>query len=351
MSEDRPEFALHCPLPHREQERILLAHGGGGRLMQELLQNTVFPLLHPQNHDGALLPFRGPKGGELAFSTDGFVVQPLEFPGGDIGSLAVHGTVNDLAMCGARPLYLSLALILEEGLEQALLERILRSLQRAAQAAGVAVVTGDTKVVERGQADGLYITTTGIGEKVSALPLNASALKPGDAILLSGDIGRHGMAIMASREGLSFETSLLSDSAPVHEAVLALLDAGLELHCLRDPTRGGVAATLHELAADAGLSMQIDESTLPVHAGVAAACELLGFDPLYVANEGKFLAFLPAAQAEQALAILRARPDGREAAMIGRVSKRDLVPVTVRTALGTTRVLDLLSGEPLPRIC
>lgn len=356
MSEaQKATFEMQCPLPHHETERVLLGHGGGGRLMQDLLQKTLFPALKSpwlkEPHDGALLPFVGPSGGALVFTTDAYVIHPLEFPGGDIGSLAVHGTVNDLAMCGARPLYLSLALILEEGLEIAVLKRILQSISQAASEAGVEIVTGDTKVVGHGQADGLYITTTGIGETLTAQNINGSMIRAGDAVILSGDMGRHGIAIMAEREGLSFETDLCSDSAPVHKMVQALFDAHLDLHCLRDPTRGGVAASLHELAAVSNLSFQLEESHFPVHDAVAAACDLLGFDPLYIANEGKFLCFLPAEQADQALEILRQFPAGEEAAIIGCAQTKGLVPVTVLNRLGTLRVLDLFSGEQLPRIC
>jgi len=316
--------------------------------MQNLLQKQIFPALQSDwlkaPHDGALLA----EG--LAFTTDSYVVSPLEFPGGDIGSLAVFGTVNDLAMCGARPRWLSLALILEEGLPLEQLQRILHSIQQAAGRCQVEIVTGDTKTVERGKGDGLFITTTGLGTLLSTPPPHPSRIQTGDAILINGDLGRHGLAVLAQRQKLELEGPLFSDCAPVHAEVEALLQAGIELRCLRDPTRGGVASVLHELAQASGLSFQLEETCLPLHEEVQAVCEILGFDPLYLANEGKFLAFVPAPQAEAALQILK--HFNSEAAQIGAVTQASPTPtVNLKSPWGTTRTLDLLSGEQLPRIC
>lgn len=349
MSDATP--GASCPLP-APGPSVLLAHGGGGRLSQQLLEGTFLPALsNPEleaRHDGALLEAAGAR---LAFTTDAYVVDPLEFPGGDIGSLAVHGTVNDLAMCGARPRWLSAAFVLEEGLPLELLQRVTRSLARAAEAAGVQVVTGDTKVVDRGRGHGLYLTTSGVGVVEHGLRIGPSQVRPGDAILLSGDLGRHGVAILAVREGLAFETTIESDSAPVHEPVLALLAAGLDVHCLRDATRGGLASALVEVAEAAGVGCTLDEQAIPVLDEVQGACELLGLDPLQVANEGRFVCVLPEAQAEAALAILRAHPVSAGAVEIGRVHADSPGLVGVETGLGSTRLLDMLSGEQLPRIC
>lgn len=348
---EAPEFDLNCPLPYEQPERILLAHGGGGRLMQNLLQNTLFPAFaNPflaAAHDGARLEIGNQV---LAFSCDSYVVNPLFFAGGDIGKLAVFGTVNDLAMCGAKPLYLSLGLILEEGLEMALLNRVVASLSDAAKRCGVLLVTGDTKVVEKGKGDSLFIHTAGLGLIETPLEIGPQEVKPGDAILINGEIGAHGMAVMAEREGLAFEGPIESDCAPLHEMVSDLLNAGFELHCLRDPTRGGVASVLNEIAAKAKLQIELNAAQIPVAPAVAGACEILGFDPLYVANEGKMLIFLPQAQAEAALARLRSHPLGRLSAQIG-VVQTGAPRVILRNLYGTTRLLDLLSGEQLPRIC
>lgn len=342
---------LQCPLPHQESERILLAHGGGGRLMQQLLQSQIFPafanpLLAPA-HDGAILPVSGQR---LAFSCDSYVVQPLFFAGGDIGQLAVFGTVNDLAMCGAVPLYLSVGLILEEGLEMAVLKRVLASVSQAAAACGVSLVTGDTKVVEKGKGDGLFIHTAGIGLIQTDLEISPAQVQVGDAILINGEIAAHGMAVMAEREGLAFEGPVASDCAPLHTLVQDLLTAGLDLHCLRDPTRGGVASVLNEIATQATVQMVLQAEAIPVAPVVASACEILGFDPLYVANEGKLLIFLPQAQAQAALKVMRAHPLGSAAAQIGTVQAGH-PQVLLQHAFGTSRLLDLLSGEQLPRIC
>jgi hydrogenase expression/formation protein HypE len=336
------EFTPACPLPITDYRHVLMAHGGGGRLMRNLIEQMFARAFRPQSDtDSAVLSAPGTR---LAFTTDSFVVRPLFFPGGDIGSLAVHGTVNDLAMSGATPHYLAAGFILEEGLPFETLWRIVQSMAAAAEAAGVRIVTGDTKVVERGHADGLYINTSGIGFFEHDLVMEPRAVRPGDAIVVSGDIARHGMAILSAREGLEFESAITSDSAAVNGEVAALWRAGLELHCLRDLTRGGLATALVEIAGSAGLEFEIDEPLVEVREDVRAACEILGFDPLYVANEGRFVAFLPASQCARALKLLPA------ARRIGTVDDGP-AGVVARSALGGTRILDLLSGEQLPRIC
>ncbi len=343
---------LECPLPLGAGDTVLLAHGGGGRLMRELIERELLPVLRSPEleplGDGAVLDVPP---GRLAFTTDGFVVHPLFFPGGDIGTVAVNGTVNDLAMCGAEPLYLSLGLILEEGLPLADLRRVLGSVAAAARAARVRIVTGDTKVVERGKGDGVFVHTTGVGVVRAPWPLGPAEARPGDAVLVSGTIGQHGVAVMAVRDGLAFARPIASDCASVADAVLALIAAGVRLRWLRDPTRGGVASTLNELAAQAGVEVALEEAAIPVTAEVAGACEVLGLDPLYVACEGRFLAVVAPEDADRALALLRARPDGRDAARIGAVRAAGAGLVTVRTRIGGVRVVDLLSGEQLPRIC
>jgi hydrogenase expression/formation protein HypE len=350
--EPTPDFSLSCPIPIDDYPHVLLAHGGGGTLMHQLIERMFLPAfrnpLLEARHDGAVL---APDGVRLAFTTDAYVVRPLCFPGGDIGSLAVNGTVNDLAMCGARPLCLSAAFILEEGLAMETLWRIVQSMRRAADAAGVPLVTGDTKVVDRGKGDGIFIATAGIGAISHHLTIAPASMRPGDAILLNGDIGRHGIAIMAVREGLEFEARIESDCAPLADLVGSLLRAGLEVHCLRDLTRGGLASALNEIAGAAHLGVSIDEGSIPVREDVRGACEILGFDPLYVANEGRFVCILPTGDAERALRIMRADPLGAGACLIGRVTEAASGPVTMRSRIGVSRVLDMLSGEQLPRIC
>jgi hydrogenase expression/formation protein HypE len=346
-----PAFAVSCPAPTGDAETIQLAHGGGGRVMARLIDEVIRPAFGDaeldRRHDGATLPVDGP----VAFTTDSYVVRPLFFPGGDIGTLAVNGTVNDLAMCGARPDYLSVGLILEEGLPVETLRRALASMRRAADAAGVRLVTGDTKVVDRGKADGLFVNTAGVGRIVAPAPVAPAEVRPGDAVILSGDIGRHGIAVMAAREGLGFETAIESDCAPVAGPVLALIEDGIGLHCLRDLTRGGLASAAVEIAETAGLSIELNEAAIPVRDAVAAACELLGLDPLHVANEGRFVAFVAAADAERAVALLRDHPQTKNAVVIGRVADDTGGRVSCRGALGVARVIDMLSGEQLPRIC
>jgi hydrogenase expression/formation protein HypE len=343
---------LVCPVPITNYPRVMMAHGGGGRLSQQLIE-TVFgrafanPILATR-HDSAQLELPP---GRLAMTTDSYVVNPIFFPGGDIGSLAVHGTVNDLAMSGARPRYLSCGFIIEEGLPLATLQRVVDSMAAAARKCGVEIVTGDTKVVDQGKGDSLFINTTGIGVMAHSLAIGPAHVQPGDLILLSGDLGRHGMAIMAVREGLQFETTIESDSAPVHEPVLALIQAGLELHCLRDLTRGGLASALNEIAGAAGVEVSVDERRIPVREDVHAACEMLGLDPHYVANEGRFVGFIAAADADRALQILRTHPVSAEARVIGEVTRAADPLVLLRSRLGAQRILDMPTGEQLPRIC
>lgn len=347
-----PNFSLTCPIPIAQYPHVLMAHGGGGKLMHTLIEKmflSVFdnPVLDSR-HDGAVVMLGGTR---LAFTTDSYVVQPLFFPGGNIGSMAVHGTVNDLAMCGARPLFLSAGFIIEEGLPMETLWRVVSAMQQAAAEAGVQIATGDTKVVDKGKGDGIFINTAGIGVIEHDVQISPANVRPGDAVLLSGDIGRHGIAIMTLREGLEFDTTIESDSAAVAGLVLALLDAGVEIHCLRDLTRGGLASGMIEIAEAAQTHIHLDERAIPVREDVRGACEILGFDPLYVANEGRFAAFVPANAVEQALAILRAHPLGQGAAVIGQVTQDTPGQVTIRSVIGAARIVDMLSGEQLPRIC
>ena len=349
---DAEEFALSCPIPIDQYPRIVMAHGGGGTLMHQLISGMFRPafgnLLLDAGHDGAVFPLTGER---LAFTTDSYVVHPLFFPGGDIGTLAVNGTVNDLAMCGARPLYLSAGFILEEGLSMDTLWRVVCSMARAAEAARVQVVTGDTKVVDKGKGDGIFITTTGVGAIRHALSITPSSVRPGDLVLLSGDIGRHGIAVMSVREGLAFDGAIESDCAPLADLVASLLEAGIEIHCLRDLTRGGLAGAIVEIARDGGGAVSIEERVIPICEAVQGACEILGLDPLYVANEGRFVAFVPPAAAEAALGIMRAHPLGASACIIGRVVDESSGLVRTKSPIGTTRIVQMLSGEQLPRIC
>ena len=354
MSEPAPNpAALACPVPSGRPVEIQLAHGGGGRMTQELIDRVFAPAFRnpalAARHDGAVLV--APPGGRLAFSTDSHVVSPLFFPGGDIGRLAVHGTINDLAMCGARPRWLSAGFIIEEGLPLETLERVVQSMGAAARAAGVEIVAGDTKVVERGKGDGLFINTAGIGWIEHGRSIGPAAVRAGDAVLLSGDIGRHGMAILAQREGLAFESPIESDCAALWPAVAALLAEGIEVHCLRDLTRGGLATAIIEIAETAGLGAGLEEIAVPVTEAVRGACEILGLDPFYVANEGRFIALVPPAQAEAALAVLARTAPGGPPARIGDVRARPAGEVTLRSVVGVERIVDRLSGEQLPRIC
>jgi hydrogenase expression/formation protein HypE len=344
---------ISCPVPPGDGGRILLAHGGGGRLTRELIERIFVPAFRNETlaalHDAAVLERPS---AALAFTTDSFVVRPLFFPGGDVGKLAVTGTVNDLAMSGARPLYLSLGFILEEGLAVEDLRRVVASAQAAAREADVAVVAGDTKVVERGKGDGMFITSAGVGVVAAPHPVAPNEVRPGDAVLVSGPVGQHGVAVMAVRDGLAFASPILSDCASVAGAVLALLASEVRVHCLRDPTRGGVATVLNEIAGQARCEILVHESAIPVGEDVAGACEVLGLDPLYVACEGRFLAFVPAGDADRALALLRARRETAQATRIGTVREGGTPGLVVlKTRVGGERVLDLLSGEQLPRIC
>jgi hydrogenase expression/formation protein HypE len=383
MAEGKPPaFTLSCPVPRLADDRIVLAHGGGGRLTHQLIEKIFLPAFSnamlEQRHDGAVLTLNGYR---LAFTTDSFVVRPLIFPGGNIGDLAVNGTVNDLAMCGARPLYLSAGFILEEGLEMETLRTVVKSMQEAAAKADVKLVTGDTKVVDKGKGDGIFINTSGIGvvesrtgflnsfERAPLQPrheeptttgalapegrpaIGPAAVQPGDAVIISGDLGRHGIAILSVREGLEFESPILSDCANVWPSVEALLNAEIEIHCLRDLTRGGLATTLNEIASDRNVCIKLEEALIPVDEVVQGACEILGLDPLYVANEGRFAVFVPAAQADAALDILRKVEVSRGSVRAGEVEDAPGRTVVLQSSIGGNRVVDMLSGEQLPRIC
>jgi hydrogenase expression/formation protein HypE len=341
-----------CPLPIGEGQEILLGHGSGGKLSSRLIERLILPAFENPMlaalDDQAIFSIEGAR---LAFTTDSYVVTPIFFPGGDIGELAVNGTVNDLAMGGARPLFLSLAFILEEGLPIADLERVIESARRAAERASVRIVTGDTKVVGRGSGDKIFINTSGIGAVPSGIDLSSRNVRPGDAILLSGSIGDHGVAILSTREGLEFDGPLESDTAPLHELVAAILGAFPGVHAMRDPTRGGLAATLVEIGSRGRLGIEVDERAIPMTDSVRGACEILGLDPLFVANEGKLVAFVPEESSDRVLEAMRAHPLGRSAARIGRVTEAHPGFVILKTPIGGDRVLDLPFGEALPRIC
>ena len=343
---------LVCPAPLPAKDTIVLGHGSGGRLSAELIRDVFLPAFRnpilDRLDDQAVVDLNGTR---LAFTTDSFVVKPLFFPGGDIGSLAVHGTVNDLAMGGAKPVFLSAAFILEEGLSVAMLRRVVQSMHAAARAAGVSIVTGDTKVVEKGCGDELFINTTGIGVVPEGVSLCANAARPGDKVLLSGSIGDHGIAILAQREGLEFESRIESDSAALHTLVADMLNVSRSIRCMRDPTRGGVSSTLNEIAAQSRVGIELIESEIPVREEVRGACEMLGLDPLYVANEGKLIAIVDAAVADEMLAAMRKHPLGRDAHIIGTLTDSHPGLVTMRTSLGTSRIVDMLAGDQLPRIC
>lgn len=341
-----------CPLPILDHEEIVLGHGSGGKLTHKLIERLILPtfkneLLEPL-HDGAIFSLGG---SQIAFSTDSFVVNPIFFPGGDIGKLAVCGTVNDLAMCGARPLYLSAGLIFEEGVKIEGVQRILQSMRAAADEAGVMLVTGDTKVVDRGKADKVYINTSGIGIVEPGVRINPARAQIHDKILINGKIAQHGMAIMSVREGLNFETEIVSDCASLNGLVADMLKACPDIHVLRDPTRGGVTAVLNEIAGQARVGIRIHEAAVPIEEAVKGACEILGLDPLHVANEGKVIAIVPEADAENVLRVMQLHPFGRDAAIIGEVGGENPGMVTMRTRVGGVRLLDMLSGEQLPRIC
>ncbi len=347
-----PEFPASCPAPLAPPLRIGMAHGGGGRMTQRLIDGVFRPRFAnaalDAAHDGAVLTAGGAR---LAFTTDSYVVHPLFFPGGSIGDLAINGTVNDLAMCGARPLSLSAAFILEEGLPIADLDAIVVAMRDAARVAGVAVVTGDTKVVERGKGDGVFITTAGIGVIEHPGEIAPARVRPGDAVIVSGDLGAHGVAILSVREGLAFDGAVGSDTAPLWPPVEALLRAGVDVHCLRDLTRGGLASALNEIAVTAQVAVTLDERAIPIGPVVRAACELLGLDPLYVASEGRFVAFVAPEDAGRALSVLASQAVSRSAVVAGHVAEAPAGLVMLESHIGGRRVLDLLSGEQLPRIC
>lgn len=341
-----------CPLPIAETGEILMGHGSGGKLSSQLIERIILPAFRNPAlealDDQAVVTINGCR---LAFTTDSYVVTPIFFPGGDIGELAVNGTVNDLAVGGARPLFLSLAFILEEGFSLEELKRVVESASRAAQRAGVQIVTGDTKVVGRGSGDKIFVNTAGIGVLAPGVELSSGRVRPGDVILLSGTIGDHGVAILSKREGLEFEGQIESDTAPLHELALSLIDAFPDIHAMRDPTRGGLAAVLVEIATRRGLGIAVDETSIPVRDTVRGACEILGLDPLLVANEGKLVAFVPQEGADAVLERMRQHPLGRQAVRIGHVTADHPGFVTLRTPIGGERILDLPFGEALPRIC
>ena len=342
-----------CPLPLSHQEKIVLGHGSGGKMMADLIKEKFYPpLANPAllaGNDAGVVDLGD--GLQLAVSTDAHVVSPLFFPGGDIGKLAVCGSVNDVAMVGADPLYLSASFILEEGLDISILETVVDSMKIAAEEAGVEIISGDTKVVAHGEADGLYISTTGVGIKRIKYDIGGSEAKPGDLVLISGTIGDHGIAVLEARGELGFETTLESDLAPLNHLVKEMLTASKGVHVLRDPTRGGVASALNEIAAQSQVGILINETDLPIKPPVSAACEILGFDPLYVANEGKLIAIVEENQGEKILNVMRKNKYGKDATIIGQVEESPLGRVLLKTGLGSTRIVDLLAGEMLPRIC
>lgn len=341
-----------CPLPILDHEQVVLGHGSGGKLTAELIEKLFLPAFRNEHlaklDDQAVLELSGAR---VAFTTDSFVVTPIVFPGGDIGRLAVNGTVNDLAMSGARPLYIAAAFILEEGFATADLQSVVNSMREAVLEARVELVTGDTKVVNRGKADKLFVTTTGLGLIERPVNISAAGARPGDKVILSGTLGDHGMAIMSRRENLAFEGTIESDTAPLHTLVATMLDASPEIHCLRDPTRGGLATSLNEIAASSGVGIELDEKEIPVREAVKGACEILGLDPLYVANEGKLVAMVGAEAADLVLERMREHPLGRDARLIGQVVEGHPGMVLMKTRIGGRRVVDVLFGEQLPRIC
>jgi hydrogenase expression/formation protein HypE len=343
-------FNLQCPIPISEYPRVLLAHGGGGRLMHNLIEKMFGAAFSNdiliQGHDSAQISLEGNK---IAFTTDSYVVKPLFFPGGDIGTLAVNGTINDLAMSGAVSKYISLGLIIEEGFLMEDLWKVVQSIASEAKAAGVKIATGDTKVVDKGKGDGIFINTSGIGIIEHNLKISPLSIAPGDIIILNGDIGRHGIAIMAEREGLEFDHKIESDCAPLNGIVNDIISEGIEVHCLRDLTRGGLSSTLNELAEARKCEIIINETKVPVHEDVRGACEILGFDPMYVANEGKFIAIVKQEHAVKCLEILKSH--NNEASVIGNVASENDTVVKLKSRIGTTRIIDMLSGEQLPRIC
>ncbi len=346
------DFQLNCPIPISEYPVITMAHGSGGVLSHQLIDKMFRPAFSNEQldagHDGAVLASGS---GEMAFTTDSFVVKPIFFPGGNIGDLAVNGTVNDLACCGATPEYLSVGMILEEGLPMEDLWKIVLSMKEAAGKAGVSIVTGDTKVVDHGSGDQIFINTSGLGRVREGVRIDPSSCRPGDVIILSGYIGDHGVAIMSAREGLEFETGIESDSAPLNGLVDAILDASTGISVLRDPTRGGVATTLNEISRSSGVGMVLDEKAIPVRKEVQGACEILGLDPLYIANEGKLLVIVPESEAGRVLEAMQNHSMGTHAAIIGKLTGDHPSVVRMTTSIGSGRIIDMLTGEQLPRIC
>jgi hydrogenase expression/formation protein HypE len=340
-----------CPIPLTDYPYVLLAHGGGGKLSQRLIGSMFVDQFKNEFldtlHDGAVFEV---KAGRLAFSTDSYVVKPIFFPGGSIGELAVNGTVNDLAMCGAEPKYISVGMIIEEGLPMEELWRVVQAMGNAAKQAGVRIVTGDTKVVDKGKGDKIFINTSGIGIVPPGIEIDPRRAQPGDKIMINGEIAAHGIAIMSVREGLEFESPIISDTAPLNSLVGAMLAAG-RIHVLRDPTRGGVATVLNEIAEQSGVGIELDEDSIPVGDEVKGACEILGFDPLYVANEGKLIAFVPPQEAEKVLAAMKRHPLGVHSSIIGEVVAHHPKRVVLKSKITGTRIVDMLSGEQLPRIC
>ncbi len=349
---ENPNFDTVCPIPLSDYPEVTMAHGGGGKLMHNLISGMMLkvfsnPALDLQ-HDGALLSVPADR---IAFTTDSHVVSPLFYPGGDIGSLSVFGTANDLAMCGAKPLWLSVGFIIEEGFPMNELWRVVVSMGKAAKETGVSIVTGDTKVVDRGKGDGLYINTAGVGIILPNADISPLRVKPGDAVILSGDIGRHGIAIMAVREGMEFELAIESDLAPLCGLTEALFEDSIDIHCLRDLTRGGLASAMNEIASSSGTTVHLEESSIPVREDIKGACEILGYDPLFVANEGRFAAIVPAESADKTVEILQRYPAGENACIIGHVCENTGIPVKMTSIIGAERIVDMLSGEQLPRIC
>lgn len=341
-----------CPIPKSDCENILLAHGSGGRMMHQLIDRIFVEAFGTaelrEAHDGAVLQ---PGSKRIAFTTDSYVVDPIFFPGGDIGTLAVNGTVNDLAMCGARPMYLSTGFIIEEGLAVEDLWRVAKSMRDSADSAGIRIVTGDTKVVERGKCDKLFINSAGVGVVEHDLDIGPSSIRTGDKIIINGDIGRHGIAVMSEREGLSFQSDIESDCAPLAKAVLRMLDAGIEVHCLRDLTRGGLATSLVEISQTSGYNLRLNESSIPVRDDVRGACEFLGLDPMYVANEGRFVTFVPGDNSDEAMEIINSESPDTSSSVIGSVGEKSGALVLIQSIIGAERIVEMLSGEQLPRIC
>ena len=349
---EKKDFHPVCPAPIKKYDRITLAHGGGGKLMNKLIGDVFIPAFNndllSRKHDSSVFELEGIR---LAMTTDSYVVSPLFFPGGDIGSLSIHGTVNDLAMSGAKPLFLSAGVIIEEGFSIDSMKKIAASMNSACERACVKIITGDTKVVDKGKGDGIFINTAGIGILEHSLDISPTSIKSGDAILLNGDIGRHGIAILSAREGLSFETDIESDTAFLHNIALDLIKNSIDVHCMRDLTRGGLASALNEISDSSKLSIEVIENNIMVLESVRGACEILGFDPLYVANEGRMVVFVPDKQCDKALNIMRKYDTGKNSCRIGTVKDNSSLPVIMKTCVGTHRILDMLSGEQLPRIC